>query len=128
MADIIFPGQTPAGKIGTTRLPQGLDLEIWKGDAFEFVVALTDDSVNKTPIDLTGYTPLAVMKASFNSPTTYTFQTFVQNTNQVRVYLPTSVSDTIPAGDYIWNLQVTAPNGDKRTFLAGDVTVYDDVD
>lgn len=126
MADIIFPDTTPDGVVGQTTLPANIDLAFWKGDAQEFVVRLTD--VNAVPITLTGTTPAAAMKASFNSPTSYEFTTSVQNINEIRVYLPSSVSKTIPAGNYIWNLQITQANGDVRTYLAGDVTVYDEVD
>lgn len=128
MADIIFPDEPAEGVVGTTRLPTNVDLAFWKGDSLEFIVKFTDDAQPPNPINLTGYTPAAVMKASFSSTTTYTFATTVQNTNEVRVYLSSAISKTIPAGDYIWNLQVTAPNGDVRTYLAGDVTVYAEVD
>lgn len=126
MADIIFPGEAPTGVLGETRLPQNVDLAFWKGDSQEFIVRFKTDA--GAAMSITGYTPLAVMKASFNSTTSYTFTTTIQNTNEVRVYLPSSISKTIPAGDYIWNLQLTAPNGDVRTYLAGDITVYAEVD
>lgn len=126
MADIIFPDQPASGVVGQGRLPQNVDLEFWKGDSQEFIVRFKDDQ--GAALVLTGYTPLAVMKASYNSPTSYTFTTTIQNSNEVRVYLPSSISKTIPAGDYIWNLQLTAPNADVRTYLAGDVTVYAEVD
>lgn len=126
MADIIFPDTTPDGVVGQTTLPTNVDLAFWKGDALEFVVRLTDE--NAVPIPLAGTTPAAVMKASFNSPTPYEFTTSIQNINEIRVYLPSSVSKTVPAGNYIWNLQITQANGDVRTYLAGDVTVYDEVD
>lgn len=128
MADIIFPDLPAEGVLGTTKLPTNVDLEFWRGDAQEFIVRFTDDATPPNPIVLTGYTPLAVIRSSFTAPTTYTFTTTVQNINEIRVYLPSSISKTIPAGDYIWNLQVTAPNGDVRTYLAGDVKVYAEVD
>jgi len=126
VADIIFPDEAPVGVIGETKLPENVDLAFWKGDSQEFIIRFKDDQGN--PLQLAGFTPSAIIRASFNSPTTYTFTTNVQNNNEVRVYLPSSISKTIPAGDYIWNLQLTAPNGDVRTYLAGDVTVHDEVD
>lgn len=126
MADIIFPGEEPSAVLGTTLMPKNLDLILWKGDARDFTVKFNDE--NGQALALAGYTPLAAMKASFNASTQYTFTTTVQNGNEVRVYLPSSISKTIPAGEYIWNLQLTAPNGDVRTYLAGDVTVLAEVD
>jgi hypothetical protein len=125
MADIIFPDQGSA-VVGATTLPASFDLVFWKGDYQDFIVEFLDELGAPAPI--TGQVPLAVMRASYTAPTTYEFVTTVQNQNQVRVYLPSSISKTIPAGDYIWNLQLTAPNGDVRTHLAGDVKVYAEVD
>ena len=34
----------------------------------------------------------------------------------------------IPPGSYIWEFALTAPNGDTRTYLAGDVTIFAEVD
>ena len=44
------------------------------------------------------------------------------------MYMSSAVSDLITPGDYVWNFQITAPNGDVRTYLAGDVKVYAQVD
>lgn len=126
MADIIYPGEAPSGVIGQTNLPQNVNMEFWRGDSQEFIVRFKNEQ--GVAIPLTGQTPAAVMKASFNSSTSYAFTTTIQNGNEVRVYLPSSISKTIPAGDYIWNLQLTNASGDVRTYLAGDITVYAEVD
>ena len=127
MADIIFPGEEPIDNIGVTRLPGNLDLSIWRGDAVSFVVKLTDSE--GAPVSLAGRTAQAVLRASFNSPTTYPFTCTIQNGNEVKIYLSSAVCKTIPAGDYIWNFQTTnTVSGDVQTHLAGDVKVYAEVD
>lgn len=127
MADIIFPGEAPADTLGTTRLPNNVDLAFWKGDVQEFIIDMKNEDL--TPVDLTGLEPSAVIRASFTAPTSYEFEATVFDGNKVRLYLPSAVSKTIPAGDYIWNFQLeTVATGDVRTFLAGDVTVYAEVD
>lgn len=126
MADIIFPNQPVLEVIGESRLPSNVDLTWWKGDAQEFIVELTNDK--GAPLALAGHTPLAVLRKTFEDPVIYTFATTVQGGNKVRVYLPSSESSLIASGDYIWNFQLTSPNGDVRTYLAGDVVVYDEVD
>jgi hypothetical protein len=40
---------------------------------------------------------------------------------------PSSVTEDIAAGSYVWDFQVTNPSGNVRTYLAGDVIVYDEV-
>lgn len=126
MADIIFPGQKPVGVLGATRLPDSIDMELWRGDAQSFNIVLQNE--DQTPIDLSNATAQAVIRKSFDDDTLYNFNCLIHDGNQVTLALPSSVSSTIPGGEYIWNFQVTFLNGDVRTFLAGDVTVLEDVD
>lgn len=127
MADIIFPGSTPQGNLGATWLPSNMDLSIWQGDYQEFFVDFVDGS--GSPFPLTGYTIQAVIKTAPKANTGYSFTCTVPGaTNRVRVYMPSTVASTIPPGDYIWNLQLTNASGDVKTYLAGDVKVYAEVD
>lgn len=126
MADIIFPGEVPLDTLGATRLPGNMDLSIWRGDAQEFIIKL--EGSDGTPISLSEYTAQATIRQSFNAPTKYEFTCTISGVNEVTVYMSSPTSKSIPAGDYVWNFQLTAPNGDVRTYLAGDVTVYAEVD
>lgn len=125
MADIIFPGATPAVSLGSTWLPQNVDLTIWRGDKQEYVVAFTDNNGN--PVDLTGQVPKAQIKQNYSSVTSYNFTCTIQNSNQVKIYLSTALSETLVPGDYIWDFQLTDVSGDVRTYLAGDVSVLGEV-
>jgi hypothetical protein len=126
MADIIFPGEDPVGVLGETRLPDNLDMKIWRGDEQTFNIVLQNS--DETPLDLSFSTAEAVIKQSFNSATEYPFECTIHDGNELTLFLSSDVSETIPAGDYIWNFQITFSNGGVRTFLAGDVTVYAEVD
>ena len=126
MADIIFPGEDPVGILGATRLPDNIDMEFWRGDQQDFEIVLENE--DGTPIDLTGATATATIRQTFNSPTTYEFDCTIHDGNQVSLTLTSATSATIPGGEYIWNFQITFFNGAVRTFLAGDVTVFEDVD
>lgn len=128
MADIIFPGEVPAANLGTTRLPENLDLTLWQGDAQEYFILL--EAEDGTPIDLTGCSAQATIRETFNAPTSYEFACTIaaDPINKVRLYMSSVNSALIPGGDYVWNFQITAPNGDVRTYLAGDVTVHAEVD
>lgn len=129
MADIVFPGSTPLEDLGTTKLPNNVDMVFWRGDAQTYILALT--AGDGTAIDLSGYTAKAALKAGFDATTKYDFTCTISGTvqGQVTIYLPTSVSATIPAGSYVWDFKlVDTASGDQRTYLAGDVTVYDEVD
>lgn len=126
MADIIFPGEPPLDDLGQTRLPGNMDMVFWRGDAQKYILALTDETGG--PIDLSGYTAKAALKAGFDSTTKYDWTCTISG-NEVTIYLPSSVSSTIPAGSYVWDFKlVEVGTSDQRTYLAGDVTVYDEVD
>lgn len=126
MADIIFPGQVPLDDLGQSKLPNNVDMVFWRGDAQTYILALNDSLGNA--IDLTGFTAKAAMKAGFDSAMKYDFICTISG-NNVTVYLPSSVSSTIPAGSYVWDFKLVDTNsGDQRTYLAGDITVYDEVD
>lgn len=130
MADIIFPGDAPVADLGQTNLPSNVDMVFWRGDAQTFIVALT--ASDGSPINLTGYTAKAALKAGFDATTRYDFTCTLASdltTGKVTIYLPSSVSTTIPAGSYVWDFKlVQTLTGDQHTYLAGDVTVYDEVD
>lgn len=130
MADLIFPGEAPLSQLGDTRLPENIDLVLWQGDSQEYFVVLTDDSATPVPIDLTGHTAQAVIRQTFGAATSYAFTCDItEPTNgKIRLYMSSATSATIPAGDYIWNFQITTPGGDVRTYLAGDVKVHGQVD
>ena len=99
---------------------------LWRGDAQKYVLAMTD--ANGNALDLSGFTAKAAMKAGFDSTTQYDWTCSISG-NEVTIYLPSSVSGTIPAGSYVWDFKlVDAVSNDQRTYLAGDVTVYDEVD
>lgn len=128
MADLIFPGEAPLEKLGETRLPENIDLVIWQGDSQEYFINLQAEDT--TPIDLTGHTAQAVVRSTFGAVENYDFDvTFVDAAaGQMKMYMSSTVSATIPAGSYVWNFQITTPSGDVRTYLAGDVIVYAEVD
>jgi hypothetical protein len=128
MADLIYPGESPQADIGLTRLPENVDFSMWQGDKQDFLIVMTNE--DDTPIDLTDFTAEAVIRASFTAVETYDFECTIQgvDNNEIYIYMGSDITDTIPAGDYVWNLQITDSNGDVRTLLAGDVRVLAQVD
>lgn len=126
MADIIFPGVPPLGTLGDDKLPANMDLSIWQGDAQTYIINLTAE--DGSAIDLTNYTARGTIRASFTDPTKYSFVCTHTDTNQITLYLSSTLCASIPAGSYVWEFQLQAPSGDVRTYLAGDVTVLAEVD
>jgi hypothetical protein len=126
MADIVYPGDTPGGTLGIGFLPANYDLIIYRGDYFPISVTIRDS--NNVALNLTGYTAEALIKPDYASATTYAFTaTITAATGKVDLLLPSTVSATLVPGSYIWDFQLTDPSGNVRTYIAGDVTVYDEV-
>jgi hypothetical protein len=127
MADLVFPGKGAGAVLNSTAMPKSYDLEIYKGDYVEMLMTLKDST--GAVMDLTGYTATARIRSNFSSTDYFGFNVTIPNPElgKVRLYMPTSTSTTLEPGTYIWGFQVTNPNGDSRTYLAGDVTVYDEV-
>lgn len=132
MADVVYPGDTPGGTLGTGLMPGNYDLVIYRGDYLP--INLTFKNPAGTVLDLTGYTGKAVIRADYTTTTVYAFTVTGSGLNgalgtdgRVNLVLPSSVSSTIPAGDYIWDVQLTDASGNNRTYIAGDVRVVDEV-
>lgn len=126
MADIVYPGQVPGGTIGQAYLPANFDLALYKGDFFSLTVTLKNP--DESALDLTGYTAAAHIRTTFADELSYDFEATVDGpAGQVHLFLPSTTSSTIPAGNYIWDVEVTQPDGNSKTYLTGDVKVYDEV-
>jgi hypothetical protein len=125
MADIVNPGAT-SGMLNADAMPQNQDLVIYKGDYVELFVTVKDAA--GVPLDLTGSTPKAQLKLDYDDASPVNFTCSLTGvTGQVRVYLSSATAATLKPGAYIWDFQVTNSSSQTRTYLAGDVTVYNEV-
>lgn len=127
MADIVFPGKAVGGVLGRDFLPSNFDIEIYKGDYLPFIISLVQPG--GAALNLTGYEAQAHIRSNYGDEFVYAFTTRIDNpaSGRVEVTLPSTVSAGIAAGSYIWDFQLKEPSGNIRTYLAGDVTVYDEV-
>ena len=126
MADIVRPGAPAEGPLNAEAMPANFDLVIYKGDYVELFITVKDASGNA--IDLTGSTPAAQLRSDYEDATAIDFIcTLTGTTGRVRVFLPSSISASLETGDYIWDFQVTDAGDMTRTYLTGDVVVYDEV-
>ena len=127
MADIVYPGQATGGALNSTALPSNSDLVVYKGDYVEILLTLKD-SVG-APIDLTGATPRAQLKSDYSDRQPKEFNCTVTDAlaGKVRVFLSSAVTSELLPGSFIWDFQITSADGNTRTYLAGDVTVYNEV-
>ena len=126
MADIVFPGNSASGPLGQDYLPANYDLVLYKGDYLPFAVTLKDSE--NDPLDLTGFTAKCSVRANYASSESFDATcTITPAAGKVDVMFPSSLTSTLVAGSYIWDFQITDPDGNNRTYFTGDVTVYDEV-
>lgn len=79
-------------------------------------------------LNLTGFTAAASIRPTQQSETTYPFTpTTTPAQGLVALVLPSTISATLTPGTYVWDFQLTDASGNVRTYITGDVTVYDEV-
>jgi len=106
-------------------LPQTLDFKVYRGDSLDVMLRLKDAA--RKPIDLSGFVPLMQLKDTLNSvAATPEITLNYLDTGTLRIYLA-DTSLLLVNTVYSYDLQLTDSTGQKRTILAGTVTVTADV-
>lgn len=88
-------------------------------------VANTDGNV----LDLTNYTVASQMRKSYQTSSAYNFTASISNPTQgrVRIELSSEQSRVIPAGKYLYDLEVTSPTGEKTRVVEGIVLINPEI-
>lgn len=86
---------------------------------------MTVASGSGAPLNLTGYTVKSQMRKSYGSNTAYDFTSEVYDavTGRIRIKLTADQSEAIPAGRYLYDVEITSPSGGKKRVVEGIVTV-----
>lgn len=113
--------------------PGSKNLSIYKGDTFPFTIriqGLDEDGESTGYLNLTGCVPLAQIRATPTSDVLVSFTCSIPtqtgaDLGRVNLRLESEDTDELVSG--VWDLQLTWPNGDVFTYLAGKVTVTGDV-
>ena len=86
---------------------------------------ITVAASNGQPLDLTGFTVASQMRKSYSSSTAYNFTATIYNTlnGEVRLQLAAAQSSVIPAGRWIYDVEITSPTGAKTRVVEGIVTI-----
>jgi hypothetical protein len=86
---------------------------------------ITVTATNGQPLDLTGYTVASQMRKSYGSSTAYAFTTsiYIAPQGKVRLQLSASQSEAIPAGRWLYDVEITSPSSVKTRVVEGIVTV-----
>ena len=86
-------------------------------------------ATNGQPLNLTGYTVASQMRKSYQSSTAYTFACSVYDAanGKIRMQLDPSQSGAIPAGRWLYDVEITSPSGTKTRVVEGIVTVTPEI-
>ena len=86
---------------------------------------ITVSSTNGQPLNLSGYTVASQMRKSYSSSTVYAFTASVYDAanGKVRLQLSASNSSAIPAGRWLYDVEITSSAGSKTRVVEGIVTI-----
>lgn len=126
MADIVFTGQAPSAIIGADEMPNNVDIEIYKGDYYEFYVQLQDAS--GVVVSIPGDTPRSQLRKDYTSTDGIELECTLEDDGDIKIYISSAVTSLLdPNSGYIWDLQTTNYKGDVKTWVTGDVSVQNEV-
>jgi len=86
---------------------------------------ITVSSTNGQPLNLGGYTVASQMRKSYSSSTAYAFTASIYDAanGKVRLQLSASASSVIPAGRWLYDVEITSASGTKTRVVEGIVTI-----
>jgi hypothetical protein len=95
----------------------------------DYSTIITVAATNGQPLNLTGYSVASQMRKSYSSSTVYNFTTSLYNAAQgkVRLQLSNTQSSAIPAGRWLYDVEITSPSGTKTRVIEGIVTVTPEI-
>jgi len=104
------------------------NLYIDSGSTYSNIITVA--SATGTALDLTGYTVASQMRKSYGSSTFYTFTTSIYDavTGKVRLQLTSTQTSAIPAGRYLYDIEITNTSTTAKTrILEGIVIVTPEI-
>lgn len=99
------------------------NLFVDQGTDYSSVVTVV--AANGAPLNLAGYTVKSQMRKSYSSSQAFNFTAIVLDaaTGRIRLSLAASASELIPAGRWLYDVEITSDAGVKRRVVEGIVTV-----
>jgi hypothetical protein len=86
---------------------------------------ITVSASNGQALDLTGFTVASQMRKSYGSTTVYNFTSSIYNAalGKVRLQLTDTQSQAIPAGRWLYDVEIRSPSGAVTRVVEGIITV-----
>ncbi len=99
------------------------NLYIDAGATYSNIITVT--ASNGLALDLTGYTVASQMRKSYQSSTFYAFTATIYDaaTGRIRLQLTPNQSEAIPAGRWLYDVEITSASGTRTRVVEGIVTI-----
>jgi hypothetical protein len=94
-----------------------------QGSDYSNIITVT--ASNGQSLNLSGYTVASQLRKSYQSSTSYTFTSSVYDTatGKIRLQLSSNQSQEIPAGRWLYDVEITSSSGTKTRVVEGVATV-----
>ena len=106
--------------------PSTYDLHIYRGDSYHWRFRAWQDAGMTQPVDLTDVAVEAEIRTQPGGAGVVALACTITLPNSIDVVLTATASRSVPSRG-VWDLELTYPNGDVSTIVAGDVTLTLDV-
>ena len=99
------------------------NLYVDAGATYSNIITVT--ASNGQALNLTSYTVASQMRKSYSSSTSYAFTASIYDAanGKIRLQLTDSQSSAIPAGRWLYDVEITSGSGTKTRVIEGIVTV-----
>ena len=99
------------------------NLYVDAGSTYSNIITVT--ASNGQALNLSGYSVASQMRKSYQSSTAYAFTASVYDaaTGKIRLQLTDEQSAAIPAGRWLYDVEIESPSGAKTRVVEGIVTV-----
>ena len=86
---------------------------------------ITVSASNGQALNLTGYTVASQLRKSYSSSQSFAFTASVYDaaSGKIRLQLTPTQSESIPAGRWLYDVEISSPSGTKTRVIEGIVTV-----
>ena len=107
-------------------MPEKYDLNLYRGDSYGWQFILWQDTEKTVPVNLTDATVASEIRNKPDGLTIVSLTCNVVLPNTVEVLMDPDMYDSLPIRG-VWDLEVTFPDGEVLTPIAGDTIITPDV-
>jgi len=108
-------------------IPSSFPLDLYHGDSYTWQFKLWLDANKTQPLDLTGVVAKAEIRETPGSTKIYVIGCELVPPNIIVATLTATICKSLPITSHMWDLQLTYPDGQVNTILAGPVSVTADI-